>query len=520
MKVASVGEMRSMDRYAIENLGISEEILMENAGHVSSLVLRNEIGIKGKRIAVVCGTGNNGGDGFVVARNIHANGGTALVFIVGDAERFQGAAKRNLDILRKFPLELRPVESVAAIRSDILHSHGIVDALFGTGLDREVGGVQAEVIQLINDSGKSILSLDIPSGVSGDTGEIMGSAVKADWTITYGLPKIGNLLYPGYGLCGKLFVTHITFPPALHSNPDISVETNDYIALPPREKTAHKGQMGDVLFVAGAANYFGAPYFSALSHLRGGGGYARLASPQSVIPVIAAKGSEIVFFPQMETDAGSIAPENRDRLFALSEKVDMVVLGPGLSLDDRTQQLVRELAASIGKPLLIDGDGITAVAQSVEIIKERKTGTVLTPHVGEMARITNRSAREIERNRISLLKEAARSWNALIVLKGPHSLIGTPDGRVFINLSGNPGMATAGSGDVLTGTITAMVGLGLSLEEAVRKGVFLHGTAGDLAAADKGEDGMTAQDVLDFLPYAVKQDREGLDARYEIPRIV
>ena len=443
-----------------------------------------------------------------------------MVFVVGDAERFQGAAKRNFDILKRLPLELRRVKSARTIRNDILHSDGIVDALFGTGLDREVEGIHGDVIQLINESKKKILSLDIPSGINGDTGEIMGRAVKAGCTVTYGLPKIGNLLYPGYDLCGKLFVTYITFPPSLHGGVNLTVATNDHIALPPREKTVHKGRMGDVLFIAGAANYFGAPYFSALSHLRGGGGYARLAAPKSVIPVIAAKGSEIVFFPQRETDAGSIAPENRDELLALSEKVDMVVLGPGLSLEDRTQRLVRELAASIGKPLLIDGDGITAIAQIPDIIRKRKGGTILTPHAGEMARITGRSAAEIEKNKIPILREAARSWNALIVLKGPHSLIGAPDERTFINLSGNPGMATAGAGDVLTGTITAMVGLGLTLEEAVRKGVFLHGMAGDIAAAHKGEDGMTAQDVLDFLPDAVKRDRAGRDERYDIPCIV
>ncbi|MEW6333504.1 MAG: NAD(P)H-hydrate dehydratase, partial [Thermodesulfobacteriota bacterium] len=287
---------------------------------------------------------------------------------------------------------------------------------------------------------------------------------------------------------------------------------------------AHKGSVGDVLFVAGAAGYFGAPYFSAMSFLKAGGGYARLAAPRSMTPFLATRGSEIVFVPQAETVEGSVALKNRDALLELAGRADMVVMGPGLSLAAETQQLVRELAAGIDKPLLIDGDGITALAGNLEVIRNRRAPTVLTPHPGEMSRITGTPVPEIEKNRIPILREAAADLRAWVVLKGARSLIGTPGGRIFINLSGNPGMATAGSGDVLTGTIAAMSGLGLPLEEAVRKGVFIHGLSGDLAAADKGEDGITAQDVLNYLPYAMKQDREGPDEaladRYEGPGVV
>jgi NAD(P)H-hydrate epimerase len=241
-------------------------------------------------------------------------------------------------------------------------------------------------------------------------------------------------------------------------------------------------------------------------------------------PFLATRGSEIVFVPQAETTEGSLSLKNKDALLALAGRADMVVIGPGLSLADETQELVRKLAAGIDKPLLIDGDGITALAGHPEIIRSRRAPTILTPHPGEMSRLTGKSVTEIEKRRIPILREACADLKAWIVLKGPHSLIGTPEGRVFINLSGNPGMATAGAGDVLTGTIAAMSGLGLRLDEAVRKGVFLHGLAGDLAAADKGEDGITAQDILNYLPYALKQDREGLDEtlaeRYEGPAMV
>ncbi|MBM4315611.1 MAG: NAD(P)H-hydrate dehydratase, partial [Deltaproteobacteria bacterium] len=501
MKVSSVGQMREMDRLATETLGLSEEVLMENAGAASAQVLSGEFGIAGRRYVIFCGIGNNGGDGLVVARHILSGGGTPLVFLVGDPDRFRGAAKTNMEIVKRLPIEVKRVRKISEIRSSVVHSDGIVDALFGTGLDREVKGIYRDVIELINISGKPVLALDIPSGVNGETGGVMGAAVRADHTVTFGLPKIGNMLYPGCDLCGELHVCRISFPPSLCDDEAVLVEVNGFISLPPRERTAHKGSVGDVLFVAGAAGYFGAPYFSAMSFLKAGGGYARLAAPWSMTPFLATRGSEIVFVPQAETTEGSLSLNNREALLALAGRVDMAVIGPGLSLADETQRLVRELAAGIEKPLLIDGDGITALMGNLEIIRARRTPTVLTPHTGEMSRITGKSVSEIERGRIPILRETAVDLGAWIVLKGARSLIGTPEGRVYINLSGNPGMATAGSGDVLTGTIAAMLGLGLSFEEAVRKGVFIHGLSGDLAAADKGEDGITAQDILNYLPY-------------------
>ncbi len=506
MKISSVAQMRAMDRNAIEQFGIPDQILMENAGRASFGVLAREWGVKGKRYAVFCGSGNNAGDGLVVARHILSNGGSPVVFFVGDPERLSGAAKNNLLIASKLSIPMERVTDVSALES-VVFGDGIVDAIFGTGLAREVSGLYREVIELINQSGLPVLSLDIPSGVSGDTGAVLGAAVRADQTVTFGLPKTGNMLYPGFEFCGKLSVTHISFPPALYEDGDIKIETNGWLPLSKREMTAHKGSVGDALFVAGASGYYGAPYFSAMSFLKAGGGYARLAAPESVVPFVAANGPEIVFVPQKQTISGSIAMENRESLLALAAVVDMVVIGPGLSTCEETAGLVRELVCAVEKPLLIDGDGITAVAGHPDLVGNRRAPTVLTPHPGEMARLTGKSVPEIEGNRIAILQEACLKMYAYIVLKGAHSLIGTPDGRVFINLTGNPGMASAGVGDVLTGTIAAMFGQGLPLEEAVRKGVYLHGLAGDLAALDKGQDGITAGDLLNHLPYALKQDR-------------
>ncbi len=399
--------------------------------------------------------------------------------------RFKGAAKVNFDIVSRLPIEVRRLESVETVESDVAHCDAIVDAILGTGITRNVEGLYRDVIECINRSGKTVFSVDIPSGVHGDTGQVMGAAVRADYTVTFGLPKIGNMLFPGCDLGGRLYVSHISFPPSMTAADSLKVEINRPLQLPPRRKDAHKGDFGQVLFIAGAAGYFGAPYFAALSFLKAGGGYSRLAAPRSITPFLANKGSEIVFLPQKETDAGSIALGSKQAILALSRRMDMVVLGPGLSLEAETQQLARELAAEIEEPLLIDGDGITALCGDLQLIKNRRAETILTPHLGEMARITGLDVGEIDINKVDVLQRTARELNAMIVLKGAHSLIGYPDESVFINMSGNSGMATAGSGDVLTGTIAAMFGLGLPLQKAVRQGVFVHGLAGDLAAEDK-----------------------------------
>ncbi len=510
MRLATVEQMREMDRRAAEVYGIAEEILMENAAHAALKVLENQIGaLRGRKILVFCGAGNNGGDGLALARLIHSQGASVKVFLTASPKKYTQAAKTNYEIVCNLSLDVQLLSRAAEARQDILHADAVVDAIFGTGLARDVKGLAAEVIEGINASGRPVLSLDIPSGICGNSGRVMQTAVRADRTVTFGLPKIGNLLYPGYEHAGRLFVCHISFPPALYEDPSLDIATNGRIALPPRRAEAYKGSVGDVLFVAGSGNYFGAPYFAAMAHLKSGGGYARLAAPASVIPFIAQSGREIVYLPQRETAAFSLSLKAKPEILALAEKTDMTVLGPGLSLHDETEKLIRELCGAIAKPLLIDGDGITAVAERTDVLLKRKAPTILTPHAGEMARLAKKTVPEVNADKIGALRETAARLKSLIVFKGAHSLIGCPDGRVFVNLSGNPGMATAGSGDVLAGCIAAMLGLGLSAEAAARKGVFLHGLAGDIAARDKGEDGLTATDILECLPAAVKEDREG-----------
>ena len=511
MKVSTVEQMRNLDRGAIEKFKTPDTILMENAGEAVYFVIHTEFGIEGKRFIIFCGIGNNGGDGFVVARKLLSNGGLVTVFLLGDSEKLTGCAKDNFDTISTHPIRIERITSVEQITSSLFYSDAVVDAIFGTGLTRDVGGIYKEVIELINDSQTTVFSVDIPSGINGDTGQIMGCAVKADYTITFGLPKLGNLLYPGFDLCGKLYVTHISFSPSLYNTDDIKVETNDPLPIPERGEDTHKGSYGKALFIAGSSNYLGAPYFAALSFLKAGGGLSYLASPESITNFLANKGSEIVFAPQRETQKGSLSLKARDDLLEFSERADLVVIGPGLSLNEETQELVRELTPEIKKPLIIDGDGITAISKDIGLIKKRKEVTILTPHLGEMSRITNLGIGEIQTNKVPLLFKTCRELNAIIILKGAHTLIGFPDERVFINMSGNPGMATAGSGDVLVGTIAAMFGLGFSTEESTRMGVFMHGLAGDLAMRDIGEEGIIAGDIMNYLPEAVRYCRENFE---------
>ena len=513
MKVSSIEEMRALDKKAMK-YGIKDELLMENAGHAAYFLILKEVGIKGKKFLIFAGSGNNGGDGLMLARKLHSSGGIVKIYLLGNEAKYKGAAKFNYEIVSKIGIE---IDDAKNIDEKEIEDAIVIDAMLGTGLSRNVSGIYNDVINLINKNAKIVFSIDIPSGINGNNGKIMGNAIKADYTITFGLPKIGNILYPGYEFCGKLYVSHISFPPCIYEN--IKIETNDPILLPQRKKEGHKGSFGDVLFIAGARGYYGAPYFSSMAFLKAGGGYSRLASPASLLPFLGAGGSEIVFIPMEETKEGSISLKNEREILDISKEVDMVVVGPGLSLNEETKEFVRRIVGKIEKPLLIDGDGLTAISEDIDCIKRRKNYTILTPHPGEMARLIGKSIKEVLDNRIEILRKECDEWNSIIVLKGAHTLIGYPDGRIFINMSGNCGMATAGSGDVLTGVIAAMYGLGLGIENAVRMGVFIHGFAGDIASIEKGEDGITARDIMENLPkamFSLRKNFEEVKKRYEI----
>ena len=513
MKVATVDEVRRYDRLAEETYGIDDLLLMENAGNAAYYVILKEVGVRDRYFTVVAGHGNNGGDALVVARKLHSSNARVEAFIIGDPEKFRGPGRKNFEITEKLGIIkgiVRDENDLKVLKRSLSMCDVIIDGVFGTGLSREVGGIYKRVVEEINSSGKKVLSIDIPSGIGGNDGRLYGVAVRATYTVTYGLPKLGNLLYPGYGFNGKLYISRISYPPQLSEPDEVRVEINEPPPLPERVEWGHKGSFGKVLVVAGARNYYGAPYYSSLSFLKAGGGYSRLAAPASIIPYIASKASEVVYIPLKETEDGSIAKENHELILNIIRNygIDIVIAGPGTSLNPETQVLIRELAESVNKPLIIDGDGLTAVSKDPQVLAGRKAPTILTPHPGELSRLIGWDVKEILDKKLEALREALSKYGAYTLLKGAHTLIGYPDGRIYINLTGNSGMATAGSGDVLTGTIAAMYGLGYRLGDAVRAGVLIHGLAGDIAAHELGKDGMTATDILNYLPKAVKLWRE------------
>ncbi len=523
LKIYNIEEIRRLDRIAIDDYGIPSMILMENAGGAVASLIQEMF--SQRTVIIVSGTGNNGGDGFVVARKLYSYGFNVKVIVVGNIEKLKNVTLENYKILNKIGIKIfniREEKDLYVFEKELFSSDIIVDALFGTGLSREITGIYRKVIELINNSNKVVFSVDIPSGINGNNGKIMGIAVKADYTVTFGLPKIGNILYPGYEYCGKLYVSHISYPLQLLNLEDIKIETNDPIEIPKRDPAGHKGSFGKLLVISGASGYFGAPFFSSMAFLKSGGGYAILTAPKSIIPYISCVGNEIVFVPVNETREGSISLSEKDKILDNVKRSDIVIIGPGLSLNEETQELVRRLVEKIDKPLIIDGDGITSVSKNLDVVRNRKQKTVLTPHLGEMSRVTGLSIEEIQEDKIGILRRTVSELGKIIVLKGAHTLIGYPNGEIFVNMSGNSGMATPGSGDVLTGIIAAMYTLGLTFEEAVRMGVFVHGFAGDLAARHKGEDGLTARDVLEHIPYAMKELRQNfkdVKERYKIPVI-
>ncbi len=513
MKVSSVEQMRNLDSVAVNKYGIEHQLLMENAGHAVYHVIQKEIGVIGKKFVAIAGIGNNGGDALVTARKLRSSGAYVRAFVVGDPSKFSSAALKNYEIALKIGIvegNVTEKGGIEDLKSSLSWCDAVVDGLFGTGLSGDVTGIYRNVIDEVNKAKKPVISVDIPSGIGGNDGKVYGSAIKACCTITFGLPKLGNIIYPGYYYGGKLYVSHISFPPELYSTEEIKVEINEPPELPSRLPWGHKGTFGKLLVVAGAKNYYGAPYFSSLSFLKAGGGYSRLAAPKSVIPYIASKASEVVYLPMEENENGALSLSNKKRILELIDQleIDFAILGPGISTDNEAQSLIRDLIAEVEIPIIVDGDGLTALSADTSIMKSRKKPTILTPHSGEMARLMKIEIAEVESRRVEIAKIAAKELNAYVVLKGAHSIIAYPDGREFINMSGNSGMATAGSGDVLTGTIAAMMGLGLEPGEALKTGVFIHGLSGDIAVSEKGEDGITAEDILQHLPEAVKAYRK------------
>lgn len=510
MKVVSGEIMQSMDRRAIEEFGISGLALMENAGRgcVEAIISRYG-GAQEKRAVVVAGKGNNGGDGFVIARLLRERGWQAVTFVLAGRDDVVGDARANLDRLQESAVVCCPEGQLGHYVSVFRESALIVDAMLGTGLKSEVRGSYAEAVDLINASGKPVVAVDIPSGIDAGTGRVLGCAVRADLTVTFALAKLGHVLFPGAVHTGSLHVVDIGIPEEVAAAAD-GCEFVDAAAVSPllrkRERCAHKGDFGHSLIVAGSTGKTGAAAMAANSAVRTGAGLVTLAVPSSLNAILEVKTTEAMTLPLPDRGEGYLTADARGGVDEALAGKDAAAIGPGISWNPETSRLVRELTEEASLPLVIDADGLNALSDDPDVLLRKKSADIiLTPHPGEMARLAGVTTAEVEADRIGTARAFAGRYKVFLVLKGARTVIAAPDGRIAINGSGNPGMASGGMGDVLTGVLVALLGQGRDPFTACRVGVFLHGFAADLVAADKGEIGMSATDVQERLPYAIQQ---------------
>lgn len=512
MYIATSQEMRNIDRRTTDKYGIPSLLLMENAAHGILRVIEDNYGpLKGRKTTIICGKGNNGGDGLAVARLLHNRDAVVQVILLADTEELKGDAETNLNIALKMGIDIQTKGSydIWAVRNALNHSYLIIDAIFGTGLSAHVTGEHLEIIELINDSGRTVISVDIPTGINSDTGEVMGDAVKADATITFGLPKRGHFLYPGSELTGKLHIVDISIPELAIEEEGICLNllTEDDMGklIPDRLANSHKGSFGHVLIIAGSMGKGGAAAMTSLSCLKTGAGLVTLATPISVQPVIAGMIAEVMTCPLPETEDNTIGLHAIGKISAIAKDKDVVAIGPGLTTNRETVEVTRKIIKELNVPVVIDADGINAFIGSPELLKDRKTFTILTPHPGEMAGLTGKSSSDIQKDRIGVARDFAVNYGVFLILKGAHTVIAEPSGSVHINPTGNPGMATAGTGDALTGIIAGLIAQNIDISSAVRLGVYLHGLAGDIAAKEKGMTGMIAGDLIERIPEAIRQ---------------
>jgi ADP-dependent NAD(P)H-hydrate dehydratase / NAD(P)H-hydrate epimerase len=515
LRVLKPEEMAAIDREAIEVRGMNGLDLMEKAGEAVAAAAAQMLGASPGSVAVWCGKGNNGGDGLVAARLLSGSGREVKVYLLCRVEELAGDAKQNYRKLEGTKVEILSVEDEKGIE-DFKGRTGtglVIDAIFGTGFRGAAGGVFAAAIEAISRSGSPVLSVDIPSGVSGATGTVHGPAVRAERTVTFAAYKVGLLQYPGAGLAGVVEVADIGIPRDLLEEVPESrfFLVNEGLAtslLPSRRPDAHKWECGSVLVVGGCLGMTGAPAMCARSALRSGAGIVTVAVPHTVCDILEIKLTEGMTRPLAADEEGALSTEASMEVLELCRRFDVLALGPGISERDGAVGLVRRLLPEVPIPVVLDADGLNAVADCSDLLRRRPAPTVLTPHPGEMARLLGCDTGEVQENRIGAALEAARRFECVVLLKGAGSVTCDPGGAVIINSTGNPGMATAGMGDVLTGCVSALMAQGLGAFEAAVAGAYYHGVSADLVAQMDGMIGMVASDVVRHLPLAMRYEQE------------
>lgn len=499
--------MRACDRAAIEEYGIPGIVLMENAARGAVDAAEEYFGdVEGAFVVLVCGKGNNGGDGFAMARHLVNRGaGEVRVCTLGPDDASQGDARTNLDIIRRMEKDTTRLRVTllagSAALEDILGRGPdlVVDAMLGTGLSSPVKGEIAEIIEVLNRADVPVLAVDVPTGINADTGDVLGDAVRAEMTVTMGGLKRGLLLRAGRDYAGEVRTIDIGMSAvgyAAHATSTFQLGIDDVRRwLPRRGLDVHKYQMGSVFVLAGSTGLTGAAAMASEAALRSGAGIVHLGIPAPLNAIMESKLTEVMTIPYRETDAGSFGLHDYDAMLERINSSSITIIGPGISRQYETQNLVRKLVEHASRPLLLDADALFAMAGHLDLLQQSEADIILTPHAGEFARLVAQDKEEIERKRIDIAQTFAVEFGVTLVLKGAPTVIAAKDGRVFVNSTGNPGMATAGAGDVLSGLIAGLAAQGAAPDHASCAGVYLHGLAGDHARDTVGEYGLIATDL-------------------------
>lgn len=502
-RVVTAAEMREMDRVTIEDAGVAGVVLMETAGRATAEIARELADDDAGPIVILCGRGNNGGDGFVVARTMQQWGYEVLCLLASRREAVSGEALTQLDIADTLGVSI--IETEGGLDEDAemaLASAGlVVDALLGTGLSSDVGGVMSELIDIVNDMEVPVLGVDVPSGICADTGRVLGCAMVCDVTVTFGCLKRGLTVYPGAGFAGDVIVADIGIPTDVMDHVAPAASLNDDLHppyVPTRHAAVHKGLCGHVLVVGGAPGKSGAVLLAGMAALRSGAGLVTVLTDARCQAALEGR------YPELMIEAGWTADSLGD-IDAILDGKDAIVVGPGLPTSAVGRSVLAEVCVR-GTPVVIDAGALTLLAERPELLAD--AAAVLTPHPGEAGRLLGTDGATVQRDRFAALAGLVEASRRVVVLKGARTLVGAPDGRIWINTTGNAGMATAGTGDVLAGIIGALLARGMRPAEAARVGVCIHGHAGDVAAAARGQESLIASDVIDGLASVLREPKE------------